>query len=138
MIRCIIGWIRSITMFDIIQFLFACVIAFGIVSLLSCSSIQTGGETKAASYHQSYTEIQDILKHSDNLTPEQKVILKHAAADLKDAQTQSKQIAKLQTQIVKSSEKAGAGKLIYNIMYFVAFLVAAFLGFKIMKKFSIF
>lgn len=108
-----------------------------IVFMCSCSSIQPGGN-KTASYQQTVTEIDDIIKHGDNLTPAQKIVLKHAAADLKDAQTAGKQSAKLQEKLIAASEKAGAGKLIYYIMYFVVFLVAAFMGFKILKKFSIF
>ena len=120
----------------ILEILFYGIIVSVILFFVSCSSVQTGGEMKA-SYQQTEKEIQDILK-DDNLTPAQKIVLKHAAADLKDAQAAQKQQARLQDQIIKASEKAGAGKLIYNIMYFVAFLVAAFLGFKILKKFSLF
>lgn len=120
----------------ILEILFYGLIVSVILFFVSCSSVQTGGETKA-SYQQTEKEIQDILK-DDNLTPAQKIVLKHAAADLKDAQSAAKQQSKLQDQVIKASEKAGAGKLVYNIMYFVVFLVAAYLGFKILKKFSLF
>lgn len=111
-------------------------ILFAIVLQLSCSSVQT--IKSADSIELTRNEIEDILKHDENLTPAQKIVLKHAVADLKDAQTQSKQAVKLQDKVIESSEKAGAGKLVYNIMYFIIFLIIAFAGFKIMKKFSFF
>lgn len=120
----------------ILEILFYGLIVSVILFFVSCSSVQTGGGMKA-SYQQTEKEIQDILK-DDNLTPAQKIVLKHAVADLKDAQAAQKQQARLQDQIIKASEKAGAGKLIYYIMYFVVFLVIAFMGFKILKKFSLF
>lgn len=109
-----------------------------IVMPVSCSSLKPIDGMKTASIEQTKKELEDIIKHGDNLTPAQKIVLKHAAADLKDAQSAAKQQSKLQDQVIKASEKAGAGKLVYNIMYFVVFLVAAYLGFKILKKFSLF
>lgn len=109
-----------------------------IVMPVSCSSLKPIDGMKTASIEQTKKELEDIIKHGDNLTPAQKIVLQHAAADLKDAQATQKQAVKLQEQVIKASEKAGAGKLIYYIMYFVVFLVAAFLGFKIMRKFSLF
>lgn len=121
----------------ILEILFYGLIVSIIVFMVSCSSVQTGGDIKCQSYEQTGKEIQDILKDGDNLTPAQKIVLKHAAAELKDAQTQGKQNAELQNKLIKASEKAGAGKLIYYIMYFVGFLIFAFFGFKIMKRFGI-
>lgn len=122
----------------ILEILFYGLIVSIILFFVSCSSVQTGGgDMKTASYQQTAKEIQEALKHGDNLTPTQKIILAHAAADLKDAQTQSQQAAKLQDKLIKASEKAGAGKLIYYIMYFVGFLVLSFAGLKIMKRFGI-
>lgn len=133
----IIYCIKSV-LFILLQSVIAILIAWAMLTLLSCSSVPITGGEKCASYQQTDKEINDILKHGDNLTQAQRIVLQHASADLKDAQKQNKQTASLQTQLIKSSEKAGAGKLIYNIMYFAAFLVAAFLGFKLMKKFSLF
>ena len=121
----------------ILEILFYVTIVSVILFFVSCSSIQTGGDMKTASYQQTAKEIQEALKDGDNLTPAQKIILAHAAADLKDAQTQSQQAAKLQDKLIIASEKAGAGKLIYYIMYFVGFLVLSFVGLKIMKRFGI-
>ena len=119
--------------------IFKIIILFAImIFFVSCSSVPITGDTKCQSYEQTGKEIQDIIKNGDNLKPEQILVLKHAAAELKDAQKQGKQVSELQNKLIKSSEKAGAGKLVYNIMYFVAFLVGAFLVFKILKKFSIF
>ena len=120
----------------LLEILFYVMIVSIIVFFVSCSSVPISDSGKTASYEQTKTEIDDIIKHGDNLTPAQKIVLKHAAANLKDAQVTQKQQTKLQEQIIKASEKAGAGKLVYYIMYFVAFLVASFLGFKILKKFS--
>ena len=130
-----IKFIKSITIYDIIQLTFAVLLTMFLLSIFGCTSIQNAGNV--ASYQQTEEELINI-SDDDNLTPAQKIIIKHAAADLKDAQAQGKQTAKLREQVIKASEKAGAGKLVYNIMYFVAFLVAAFLGFKILKKFSLF
>lgn len=125
------------TIIDIIlKIIISGLVLAALLFITSCSTVQPGEKT--ASYQQTVTEIDDIIKHGDNLTPVQKIVLKHAAADLKDAQAAGKQTAKLQEKLISASEKAGAGKLIYYIMYFVAFLVAAFMGFKILKKFSIF
>ena len=122
----------------LLEILFYVLIVSIIVSVVSCSSIsvQPGGNEKTASYHQTEKEIQNILKGGGNLTPAQKIVLQHAAADLKDAEVQSRQQAKLQEKLISASEKAGAGKLVYYIMYFAAFLIAAFVGLKILRKFG--
>ena len=120
----------------ILEILFYGLIVSIIVFMVSCSSVQTGGEKKA-SYQQTEKEIQDILKDGDNLTPAQKIVLKHAAAELKDAQTQGKQNAELQNKLIKASEKAGAGKMVYAIGGFVVFIISAFVGMKILKRVGI-
>lgn len=120
-----------------LEILFYIIVVGIIVFMVSCSSVPITGDNKCQSYKQTGKEIQDIIKNGDNLKPEQILVLKHAAAELKDAQKQGKQIAELQNKLIKSSEKAGAGKLVYYIMYFVVFLVAAFIGLKVMKRFGI-
>jgi t-SNARE complex subunit (syntaxin) len=97
--------------------------------------INTGEKT--ASFIESEKELTDTLK-DDNLTAVQKIIIKHAISDLKQAQATEKKAVELEKKVVASAEKAGAGKLIYTIIYFVAFLIVAFIGFKIMRKFSFF
>ena len=140
-LRVIIKFFRSLTWSDLLQFIISVIIAVCLVSIFSCSSVQTSGGgvcTKGLnSYSGTIDELKDILKH-DPLTDKQKVIVNHAIDNLKDAKKQNTKTEKLQEQLVKSSEKAGAGKLVYNIMYFVIFLIVAFAGFKIMKKFSFF
>lgn len=140
-LRVIIKFFRSLTWSDLLQFIISVIIAVCLVSIFSCSSVQTSGGgvcTKGLnSYSGTIDELKDILKH-DPLTDKQKVIVNHAIDNLKDAKKQNTKTEKLQEQLIKSSEKAGAGKLVYNIMYFVIFLIVAFAGFKIMKKFSFF
>lgn len=119
----------------LLEILFYCLIVSVIVFFVSCSSVQNIGE-KSASYIESSKELDSII-NNENITPVQKIILKHASEELKQAEAQNKQVTKLHEKLVASSEKAGAGKLVYYIMYFVVFLVATFLGFKILKKFGI-
>ena len=121
----------------ILEIIFYGLIFSLVVFMCSCSSLQPEGG-KAASLNQTKKELVDIIKDGDNLTPTQKVIIKHAIAELDDAKNQSAKIEKLQSQVIKTAEKAGAGKLIYYIMYFVVFLVGSFLIFKVLKKFSLF
>jgi len=99
-----------------------------------CSTLQTN--TKE--YNQTAKEIDDIIKHDNNLTDKQKVILQHAKIQIESASQTSKENDKLQQELVKESKLAGAGKMIYTLIYFVGFLIVAFITFKILKKFSIF
>ena len=77
-------------------------------------------------------ELEDMSK-ADNLTPEQKVILKHAAVNLQQAEKESKEIEKLQKQIVSESKLAGAGRMIYTIIGAAVFAVLAMFVFKFLK-----
>ena len=97
----------------ILEILFYAAIVGIIVFFVSCSSIPITDTGKTASYIQTGKEIEEIIKHGDNLTPAQKIVLQHAAADLKDAQAMQKQQVKLQEKLISASEKAGAGKLVY-------------------------
>lgn len=99
-----------------------------IVMPVSCSSLKPIDGMKTASIEQTKKELEDIIKHGDNLTPAQKIVLQHAAADLKDAQAARKQQAKLQEQVIKASEKAGAGKMVYAIGGFIIFLIVMYIG----------
>ena len=118
----------------ILEILFYATVVSIIVFFVSCSSVQPGsGDMKTASYQQTAKEIQEALEHGDNLTPAQKIILAHAAADLKDAQTQSQQAAKLQDKLITASEKAGAGKMIYALGGFIIFLIVIYIGNKALK-----
>ena len=110
----------------LLEIIFYVAVVAVIVFMISCSSVQTLGNggiyTKGLnSYSGTIDELKDILKH-DQLTDKQKVIVNHAIDNLKDAKKQNTKTEKLQEQLIKSSEKAGAGKLIYNIMYFVAYI----------------
>lgn len=97
--------------------------------------INTGEKT--ASLQESEKELTDTLK-DDNLTPVQKVIIKHAISDLKQAQATEKKAGELEKKVIASAEKAGAGKLTYTIIYFVVFLIVAYVVVKIGKKFGLF
>lgn len=122
----------------ILEILFYATVVSIIVFFVSCSSVQPGsGDMKTASYQQTAKEIQEALEHGDNLTPAQKIILAHAAADLKDAQTQSKQTAKLQDKLITASEKSGAGKFAYWILYVVLGGMILFLFNKIKRIFGL-
>lgn len=115
----------------ILEVLFYAAIVSIIVFFVSCSSVQKTAYKNTAGYQQTEKEIQDILKHGDNLSPAQKIVLQHAAADLKDAQAVNKKAVQLQEKLITASEKAGAGKLIYWILYTVIGGMALFLFTKI-------
>jgi len=99
------------------------------VLFVGCSTVQYKNE----SYDQTRSEIEDIIKHDTNLTDAQKIVLKHAAADLKTAQAQSKENAKLTTEIIKTSKSAGAGNLVYVMLGIIGAGIVAFIVSKIVK-----
>jgi hypothetical protein len=84
-------------------------------------------------YKETGQEIKNILQHDQNLTPAQKIILKHAMTELDSAQKQSKQNSELQNKVIAESQRAGAGTLIYWIIGVIAFGISAFIISKIMK-----
>lgn len=75
------------------------------------------------------------ISQSENLTPEQKVIIKHGFINLKQASKTEVKVQELQKQIVKESKLAGAGKMTYVLIGFVCFLAVMFVGLKFLKKF---
>lgn len=85
-----------------------------IISLLlfvaGCSTVQYKND-----YQQTAAELEQELKN-DNLTPAQKVIIKHAITELKQAQNTDKKNDELQKQIVSDSKKSGAGTFAYILL----------------------
>ena len=79
-----------------------------------------------------------MLKHDNNLTPAQKIVLKHAKNQLAQAAQNEKKIEKLQNDLIKESKQAGAGKMVYTMIYFGVFLIIAYIVIKIGKKFGLF
>lgn len=102
---------------------------------LSCKSITTSNNLE---YKQTENDIDNILKHDTNLTPAQKIVLKHAKNQLAQAAQNEKKIEKLQNDLIKESKQAGAGKMVYTIIYFVVFLIIAYVVIKVGKKFGLF
>jgi len=105
-----------------------------VVLCTGCASVQYSGN-KNLSYKESEKELTDTLK-DDNLTAVQKIIIKHAISDLKQAEQTDKKAEQLQKEVVKKSEESGQGKAFNKIIGFIIFIIVSFLGFKIMKKFS--
>ena len=97
---------------------------------LACGSVTTKSEFK-----QTAGEIQDILKSDKNLTPVQRVILKHALVNLQDADKQSKEKEKLQDKLVSTSKDAGAGRIMYILCGVLALGIVAFVVSKFVKLF---
>lgn len=114
-----------------IHVIFICIIFT--VFYTGCATI---GENKSALYNVSADEL-DKISQSENLTPEQKVIIKHASINLKQAEKAENKVSELQEKLVKESKLAGAGKMIYTIIFFIAFCIISYIGFKILKRFYI-
>lgn len=102
------------------------ILLFGV----ACGSVITKSEFK-----QTAGEIQDILKSDKNLTPEQKVILRHAVVNLQDADRQSREKEKLQDKLVSTSKDAGAGRMMYVLCAVLALGIVAFVISKFTKLF---
>lgn len=115
-----------------IHVIFICI--FSAFFYTGCSTLQKNNIPESK---QTVSEIDDIIKH-DKLTDKQKVILQHAKTELQSAQQTASKNEELQNELIKESKLAGAGKMVYTVIYFVAFLIVAFIGFKILKKFGIF
>lgn len=103
-----------------------------IICLISAVFYSCSMPVKTTSGNLSAKELEDMSK-ADNLTPEQKVILKHAAVNLQQAEKESKEIEKLQKQIVSESKLAGAGRMAYVIIGAAVFAVLAMFVFKFLK-----
>jgi hypothetical protein len=107
---------------------FVCLV-FGFVS---CSTIQYSNKSD---YNQAAGELNDISK-DDNLTPEQKVIIKHASTKLQAVEKIVKENEKLQQELVKESKQAGAGRMAYSVLIFLCLVVTAFIIKKMMGVFT--
>ena len=103
-----------------------------LICLISAVFYTCSSQVKMTPADLSARELENMSK-ADNLTPEQKVILKHAAVNLKQAEKESKEIEKLQKQIVSESKLAGAGRMAYVIIGAAVFAVLAMFVFKFLK-----
>ena len=101
---------------------------FILLIFLSCASPQYKSD-----YQQTGQEISDIITHDTNLTPTQKIVLKHAEIELKTAQAQEKQNGILENKLISESKRAGAGTLTYCIIGIMALGIAAFVVSKFVK-----
>lgn len=98
-----------------------------IISLLlfvaGCSTVQYKND-----YQQTAAELEQELKN-DNLTPVQKVIIRHAITGLQQAQKTDKENRELRNNLISESKKSGAGTFAYGlllvgIMGIIAFIIA--------------
>ena len=74
------------------------------------------------------------IESDANLTPEQKIIIKHAEASLRDAVVINKENSKLENKVISESKEAGAGTLIYWIIGAACLIVVMIFGMKAIKK----
>lgn len=102
-----------------------------VLFVAGCAGV--GVKTQKSDYSLTGEEIQDILRHDKNLTPEQKIVLKHAAVELRNAQKQDIKNDQLQQQLVKESKQAGAGNLVYWIIGTVIFMGTVFVISKVLR-----
>ena len=114
--------------------IFICI--FSTVIYTSCSTLQNS-TIKTSESNQTANEIDDIIKH-DKLTDKQKIVLTHARLQLLSVNEIDSQNRQLQSEFVKESKLAGAGKMVYTVIYFVGFFIVVFIGFKILKRIGIF
>ena len=100
-----------------------------IISLLlflaGCSTVQYKSE-----YSQTASELEQELKNN-NLTPVQKVIIRHAITELKQAQKTDKENKELQNNLISESKKSGAGTFAYGLLVVGAMGIIAFIIAKI-------
>lgn len=103
-----------------------------LICLISAVFYTCSSQVKMTPADLSARELENMSK-ADNLTPEQKVIIKHAAVSLQQMTKESKEIEKLQKQVLSESKMAGAGKMAYVIIGAVVFAVIAMFVFKFVK-----
>lgn len=100
------------------------------VLLIGCSTSQYKTD-----FGQSSDEIEKIIKDGNGITPEQKVILRHAADRLRSADSLQSENAGLRDDIADASKDAGAGKMAYAILAVIGLAITAFITSKIFKIF---
>lgn len=93
----------------------------------SCSTIQK------SNYKESAGELQDLLKNK-KLDETSKIVIKHAINDLNNADKTQKENTDLTKKVIKESKEAGAGNMIYTILYIGAGIFAGIIVLKVMKK----
>ena len=102
-----------------------------IIGLIGCSA----ASVKKSEFEQTGQELKDILKKDKNLTEAQKIVIKHAITNLKDASKTNKENADLQKKVISTAKDAGAGRMIYIILGVVGLGIIAFVVAKVMKVF---
>lgn len=90
-----------------------------------CSTVQYKSE-----YSQTAAELEQELKN-DNLTPVQKVIIRHAITELKQAQKTDKENTVLNDRLISESKKSGAGTFAYGLLLVCGIGILAFIIAKI-------
>ncbi len=76
-----------------------------------------------------------IISKNKNLSNDQRMIIQHASDELRNAgkiiKQQDKEIDKKEAKLIKKSNLAGAGKLIYVILGIIGLGIIAFIIYKI-------
>lgn len=101
------------------------IILLSFLFIVGCASVQPKFQ-----YNQTADELEQELRN-DNLTPVQRVVIKHAIAELKGAAKMTEENAKLQKKLVAESKDAGAGVLVKWLIGLAFLIVAAFIVTKI-------
>lgn len=105
------------------------IICMIILLIAGCSSVQYKTE-----YDQTAKELEQELK-KDNLTPEQKIIIRHAIIELTQAKKIDKENDVLKDQLVSESKKSGAGNFAYWLIGLLALGIIAYIITKIKSIF---
>mgnify|MGYP001312384846 CR=1 FL=1 len=101
------------------------IVLFILLFIVGCSTVQYKSE-----YSQTASELEQELKN-DNLTPVQKVIIKHAITELKQAQKTDKENTVLNDRLISESKKSGAGTFAYGLLLVCGLGIIAFIIVKI-------
>ena len=100
-----------------------------LIFIAGCSTVQYKSE-----YSQTAAELEQELKN-DNLTPVQKVIIRHAITELKQAQKTDKENDNLQNKLINESKKSGAGTFAYGLLLVCGISIIAFIIAKVKSFF---
>ena len=107
-------------------------ILFFLLFIASCSTLPVAPVT--TSYKQSAKELKDIIKVDKTLSPVAKIVIKHAINDLENADKLQKDAENLEKKVISDSKEAGAGKLVYTLIYGGIGVFVLLVVLKIMKK----
>ena len=98
-----------------------------VVFFVGCATIQPDKDLKLS------VEELNTMQKDPNLTPAQKIILKHAESGLKNAIQIQKENVILEKKVISESHKAGAGTLTYWLIGLAFLGIAAFIFSKVVK-----